>query len=329
MIGRIFPIHWNKHQICSLSNWPRFTIVGPDYISLMSGEVKSPRKVLPKACRSTTFRLLFFYGLGAFCVGTICASDDPDLLTALKDGGGGAAKSPYVAAMKRMQIPYFGSAVNAGVLISLLSTANTYVYTVSRSLHGLAVAGQAPKVFRTLNRNGVPYIAVIFALCFGCLSYLQVSAGTFRVIGWWVSITTTSQILNWWVMAWTFLAYRRALKAQDLDKGDFRPVKMIHGIFAAWYVIVIVGLTMIFQGYSLFMPGGWEGLNFFFSYAAMFVFLLAGASWKLIKSTKMVKPLEADFDSDIDVITAYEVEVEAEEMGKPKSRSDKIWDLIM
>lgn len=64
----------------------------------MSGEVKSPRKVLPKAYRSTTFRLLFFYGLGAFCVATICASDDPDLLTALKDGGGGAAKSPYVAA---------------------------------------------------------------------------------------------------------------------------------------------------------------------------------------------------------------------------------------
>lgn len=59
----------------------------------------------------------------------------------------------------------------------------------------------------------------------------------------------------------------------------------------------------------------------------MFVFLLAGASWKLIKRTKMVKPLEADFESDIDVITAYEVEVEAEEMGKPKSRSDKIWDV--
>lgn len=81
--------------------------------------------------------------------------------------------------MKRLQIPYLGSVVNAGVLISLLSTANTYgssslpslgrvellfadlvsldriVYTVSRSLHGLALAGQAPKIFRTLNRESL------------------------------------------------------------------------------------------------------------------------------------------------------------------------------
>lgn len=113
---------------------------------------------------------------------------------------------------------------------------------------------------------------------------------------------------------------------------------------------------MLFQGYTLFVPGGWDSLNLFvvslffpsfsfpssdlaiaffldaysfFSYAAMFIFLLAGVSWKLIKRTKMVQPLDADFESDIDVITAYEAEVAAEEMGKPKSRSDKIWDVSL
>lgn len=61
----------------------------------------------------------------------------------------------------------------------------------------------------------------------------------------------------------------------------------------------------------------------------MFIFLLAGVSWKLIKKTKLVQPFNADFESDIDVITAYEAEVAAEEMGTPKSRSDKIWDVSL
>lgn len=35
-------------------------------------------------------------------------------------------------------------------------------------------------------------------------------------------------------MGWTFLAYRRALTAQGLDKGEFRPVKADYGVAAAW-----------------------------------------------------------------------------------------------
>ena len=75
-----------------------FSIVGPDFMSLMAGEVKHPRRVLPRAYRSTTFRLLLFYGLGAFCVATVCASNDEELLSAIKAGSAGAAKSPYVIA---------------------------------------------------------------------------------------------------------------------------------------------------------------------------------------------------------------------------------------
>lgn len=72
------------------------SIVGPDYISLIGGEVKSPRRILPKAFRSIIFRIPFFYVIGSLCVGIVAASNDESLLGAISAGAPGAAKSPYV-----------------------------------------------------------------------------------------------------------------------------------------------------------------------------------------------------------------------------------------
>jgi amino acid transporter len=78
------------------ANPPDIRIVGPDYISLIGGEVKNPRRILPKAFESTVWRVLFFYVIGSFCVGIVAGSDDRALLGAIAEGAPGAAKSPYV-----------------------------------------------------------------------------------------------------------------------------------------------------------------------------------------------------------------------------------------
>jgi amino acid transporter len=72
------------------------SVVGPDYISMMSGEIKNPRRVLPPAFNSIIYRIVFFYLTGALCVGIVSASDDPNLLGAIANGAPGAAKSPYI-----------------------------------------------------------------------------------------------------------------------------------------------------------------------------------------------------------------------------------------
>jgi amino acid transporter len=51
---------------------------------------------MPRAFKSTVFRILFFYMTGAVCVSVVAASNDPSLLGAIADGAPGAAKSPYV-----------------------------------------------------------------------------------------------------------------------------------------------------------------------------------------------------------------------------------------
>lgn len=69
---------------------------GPDWISLIGGEVRNPRRVLPKAFNSTVYRIILFFVLGGFCVGINAPSNDPALLGAIAAGAPGAAKSPYI-----------------------------------------------------------------------------------------------------------------------------------------------------------------------------------------------------------------------------------------
>jgi amino acid transporter len=63
---------------------------------MISGEVKNPRRIMPKAMNSTIYRIIFFYMTGALCVGIVSASNDASLLGAIAAGAPGAAKSPYI-----------------------------------------------------------------------------------------------------------------------------------------------------------------------------------------------------------------------------------------
>lgn len=52
-----------------------FIIAGPEYISMVAGEAKNPRKLMPRAFTSITYRLVFFFVIGALCVGIVCPYD--------------------------------------------------------------------------------------------------------------------------------------------------------------------------------------------------------------------------------------------------------------
>lgn len=53
---------------------------------------------------------------------------------------------------------------------------------------GMALEGKAPKVFTKTNRIGVPYNCVIAVLLICLLAFLQVSAGSAKVLGWFVNL---------------------------------------------------------------------------------------------------------------------------------------------
>ncbi|EON61318.1 hypothetical protein W97_00531 [Coniosporium apollinis CBS 100218] len=281
-----------------------FTIAGPDYVSMAAGEAINPRVVMPKAYNAVFYRLTTFFILGSLCVGINVPYNDPTLIAAFENGEPGAAASPYVVAMNRLQISVLPHIVNALVLASAFSAGNSYVYCASRSLFGLALEGKAPKFFTRCTRNGVPIYCVAFVLLIALLSFLQLSENSAVVLQWFVSLVTASQLINFTVMCYTFIRFKKACEAQGLDRktlpfvGFWQPYIAYYGLVAC-FVMTFVG------GYGVFLPGQWDVPTFLFSYTMVAVFPILFVIWKILKKTKFRAPHEVDLYEDLEEIEEY------------------------
>lgn len=270
-------------------------------MAMAAGEAENPRKAMPKAFNGVFYRLTAFFMLGALCVGINVPYDDKTLIAAFGSNKPGAAASPYVVAMNRLRIQVLPDIVNFLVLLSAFSAGNSYMYCASRSLFGMALDGKAPKIFARTNRAGVPYYSVLLVLAICFLAFLQVSAGSAKVLGWFVSLITASQLLNFAVMCTTYLFWYRALKAQGMSRDNL-PYKSILQPYAAWYGLGWTFVMAFVGGYTVFLPGGWAASDFVFSYFMIGLFPVLFVGWSIIKKAKFRKPEEADLKGEVEEI---------------------------
>ena len=56
------------------------------------------------------------------------------------------------------------SVINAGLLTSAISAGNSFLFSASRILYGLALRDQAPRIFTITDCRGVPIPAVLFTV---------------------------------------------------------------------------------------------------------------------------------------------------------------------
>jgi yeast amino acid transporter len=241
-----------------------FTIAGPDYVSMAAGEAENPRTVMPRAFNAVFYRLTAFFVLGSLCVGILVPYDDVEMSAAFKDGKPGAAASPYVVAMNRLQIRFLPHIFNAMVLTAAFSAGNSYVYCASRSLYGLALEGKAPQLLTECTKNGVPLYCVIVVLLVSLVSFLQLGTNAAVVLQWFVSLVTASQLINFSAVCTTYLCFHRALKAQGINR-DTLPYKAIIQPYAAWYGLAGTFVMTFVGGYTVFLPGQWDVSTFIFS----------------------------------------------------------------
>ena len=182
-------------------------VLSPELITIAAGESEAPRRNIPKAGRRFIYRLLLFYVLGTLVISVIVSSSDPELLQAVTSGKSNAGASPFVLAIQRAGIRGLNHVVNAVILTSAWSAGNSFLFAGSRMLYSLALTNQAPKIFRTCNKNGVPYIAVLGTAALACLVYLSVSAGSAAVFTWFLNLTTISGFIAWIALMMTYLVH--------------------------------------------------------------------------------------------------------------------------
>lgn len=176
-----------------------FTVVGPEYLSMLSGEVKLPRRYLKNAFKVTYIRFAFFFIGSALCVGIVIPYNEStllDILSGASEGAGTAAASPYVIAMRNLGtngLPHF---TNALLCTSISSAGNAYTYYGTRSLYSLALESHAPKFLRKCTKAVVPLYCLCVTILFPCLGFLNVSSSSAKVLIWFINIITAPQIID-------------------------------------------------------------------------------------------------------------------------------------
>ncbi|KAK9414455.1 putative Amino acid permease [Seiridium unicorne] len=273
-----------------------FSICGPEYISMVAAETESPRKILPPAFRSFVWRILFFFVGSALCMGIVIPYNDSTLAAILggeASGSGTGAASPYIIAMTRLQIHVLPHLVNALIMTSIFSAGNGILFSATRVLHGMSLQGYAPKVFSRCTRAGVPIYALLFALSFCLLAFLQVSNSSAQVLTYLVDLVTCCQLLNYGFTAVTYRHYFAALKKQGLSR-DTLPYKGRFQPYTSYFAMGGTLFMLLAAGYDLFLDGGWDVMWFFLTYGMIGFFIVVFIAWKVFHRTSYVRPGSAD-----------------------------------
>ncbi|KAH7220483.1 amino acid permease/ SLC12A domain-containing protein [Fusarium redolens] len=283
-----------------------FTIVVPEYISMVSAEAQRPSIYIRNAFKTVYYRFCIFFVFGALAVGISSAHDDPKL-TEIYFGSGGtgnAASSPYVIAMQNLGISGLPHVVNFLILTSIFSAGNTYTYAATRALYSLALAGRAPRFLTYCNRRGIPVWCFCVTMLFPFLSFLQCANGSAEVLNWLVSIVTGGALINFLVISITFINYYKACVAQGVDRKT-RPYYGYFQPYGAYIALAVQTLIILTYGYYAFRPT-WSTEIFFQNYSMQILAVVLFVGWKLVKRTRYVRPIEVDLVWERPEIDAYE-----------------------
>ncbi|KAB8214856.1 amino acid permease-domain-containing protein [Aspergillus novoparasiticus] len=305
-------------------------MVGPEFISMAAGESERPRRVMRKAFASFGWRLMFFFCMGALCVGIVIPYNDPTLAAMLdgtKQGSGTGAASPYVISMNHFGIQVLPDIVNVLIMTSVLSAGNNVVFSASRTLYGMSLENKAPSWVSKTNRAGLPYNAVAIAMAFCLLGFLQVSNSSATVLNWLVSCIAGSYLLNYFGTCITYLHFYASVCRQGISRDNL-PYRGRFQPYTAWYALCGTGVMVLVLGYNVFLSGGWDLKSFFLNYVIIGFYVLSFVFWKIFRRTRYVGIGKADLQlggikQEID---EYEEVEYARRRGKPAALLDRLFE---
>ncbi|KZT68767.1 hypothetical protein DAEQUDRAFT_727412 [Daedalea quercina L-15889] len=292
---------------------------GTETVAIAAGEAKNPRRNIPKAIQRVYARILVFYICGVTIIGLLVPSNNESLNLAVST----AAKSPFVIAIKTAGIKGLPSVINAALLTSACSAASSGLYISSRALYGLALVGNAPKVFALTTKNGLPYVSVTLCALFSALAYMGVNGGSGKVFTWLTNLSAIAGLVTWFGICLTYIRFYQGWKTHGFSRADL-PYKSPLQPYAAWYGLVSCFVISFFSGFAVFLKDSWDTATFITHYLpfALFPILYVGA--KLWKRVPMVRPENMDF-----VTNVKEIEAETYDDPPPRNWAERCWAWLM
>ncbi|GBG96535.1 amino acid permease [Lactococcus termiticola] len=260
-----------------------FSFQGTELLGITAGEAHDPDKSIPKAMNSIFWRILIFYILAIFVMAAIIPFSDPHLA-----GGDSAVTSPFTLVFERVGLSIAASVMNAVVLTSVLSAANSGMYASTRMLYSLGKHGGAPKFFGKISRTGIPIFALIATTLIALLTFMTSIYGPeiFTIL---VSASGLTGFIAWIGIAISHFRFRRAYVKQGKDVKAL-PYHAKLFPFGPILALIMTVLVLIGNGspQNLFSHSWLQSV---IMYAALPLFLVLYLGYKFTHKTKLV-PLD-------------------------------------
>lgn len=213
-----------------------FAYLGVEMIGVTAGEANNPKKTLPRAINTVLLRVLVFY-IGAITV----------ILAIYPWNEMDGTQSPFVMMFDNIGIRYAAGILNFVVLTAALSSCNSGIFSTGRMLFNLAAQKQAPKIFDSVGKSGVPTIAILFSaavLLIGVVLNYFVDEKVFTYI---TSVATFGAIWTWIIILLSQIKFRKSLNPQQIKELSFRNRFYPIGSYFAIAFLLFVVILMFFH----------------------------------------------------------------------------------
>lgn len=281
-----------------------FSFQGTELVGVTAGESENPAESVPKAIKQVFWRILLFYILSIFVIAAIIPYTSKYLLGS---SASDVAISPFTLVFKRAGLAAAASVMNAVILTSVLSSANSGMYASTRMLYSMAQDGDAPKIFAKVNKRGVPMAALLGTAFVGLLTFLTSIFGN-QIYQWLVAASGLTGFIAWVGIAISHYRFRRAYIAQGRAVND-----LVYK--AKWFpfgpILALVMCILVIIGQDLQAVAHFDWKAMLVTYMSVPLFLILFFYYKIKHHTHMI-PLEEvdlttpdikqDFDEEDDTL---------------------------
>lgn len=225
-----------------------FSFGGVELVGITAGEAENPQKSIPQAINQVVWRILLFYIGGLMTILMIFPWNQME-----------TTGSPFVQIFSHVGISSAAHVLNFVVLTAALSAYNSALYSNGRMLYGLAVQGNAPRIFSRLNAAGAPVTAVLVSSAFTLLTVLLSYLNPEKVFMYFMSLATISIIINWTIILIVQIKFRNHKQreaAQLHFKMPFYPVSSYISLAFLAFVVAIMAFLPDVR-FSLYVAPVW------------------------------------------------------------------------
>ncbi|KAI7871604.1 amino acid permease/ SLC12A domain-containing protein [Spinellus fusiger] len=268
-----------------------FSMQGAEMVGIAAGESANPRKDVPIATRNVFYRLVFIYIGTMFVIGMIIPYNDPLNIT---DCTGSASVSPFTIVFQKSGLNSVAHVINAVVLVTVVSCANSGMYVATRTLCTLSQENIAPSKLSYITSRGVPIYALIATTCISLVaiatSFLP-GRSLFFIL---VKLSGVSIFISWGGICCAHYRFRKAYLRQKYRLSDLPFVAHAHP-FGDLFSMAACIVVCLVSGRPYFSPVNILGLVG--HYGGLILFLLGLIIAKLWTKSEIIPIDQIDLDS--------------------------------